>query len=592
MSAGLDSISTATYLYIATTLVTLIMVLVLINKRKTPGAVYLLRLFFSFFVWSFGIVFESASDTVEMKEFWSGIAYIGTVFSPVLLLLFAVDYSGLPYFKRKWHIIALIIIPAITLILALSNSLHGLIWPKITIHPETSMAVYGHGPVFWIFIAYTYLLIIPAWIFLLGTLRNIHKKYRYQNLLIILAVSAGVGGNILYLIPDSPFPGFDWTLAGLIIGSLVLSLDIFRLKLFDLVPTARTTLVEIMDEGVLLVDVKGRILDINPSFLHLAEMDESDDLIGKDVAIALRNSPVLLRFFEDVFSLEQPLRTEIRLKSKTLDVNVQELRHKKDFSSGRLMVLNDITSLKETENRLYKTNLQLSEEIEVKQKLIEELDAYAHTVAHDLKSPVNQIAGFSELLYEESLTGDCSNTTTYSKTINDSAFNLVHIIDELLLLASVRSADVKKTPVLVKSVFDASLKRLNQEITESLAVIHVETDWPVVSGYESWLQEIFVNYLSNAIKYGGNPPEIWIRSSVDNELVWYHVMDNGSGVPDELKKKLFVPYTRLAPTKAEGQGLGLSIVKRIIDKLNGQVRVENSQDKGAIFSFGLPASAE
>jgi hypothetical protein len=117
--------------------------------------------------------------------------------------------------------------------------------------------------------------------------------------------------------------------------------------------------------------------------------------------------------------------------------------------------------------------------------------------------------------------------------------------------------------------------------------------WPLAVGYAPWVAEIWTNYLSNALKYGGRPPHITIGSTLQSDKkIRFWVQDNGNGLPEEAKNKLFNPFTRLADNMdvAEGHGLGLAIVKRIVKKLGGEIGVESCIEKGSLFYFTLPAA--
>jgi two-component system sensor histidine kinase/response regulator len=128
------------------------------------------------------------------------------------------------------------------------------------------------------------------------------------------------------------------------------------------------------------------------------------------------------------------------------------------------------------------------------------------------------------------------------------------------------------------------------------------TDWPSVVGHAPWIEEIWVNYISNGCKYGGVPPRLELGAQVlADGWVQFWVHDNGNGVSPEEQPRLFTPYTRLGQmqdgsllVRARGHGLGLSIVRRIVEKLGGQVGVEseNVPGCGSTFSFTLPAGFE
>jgi signal transduction histidine kinase len=114
--------------------------------------------------------------------------------------------------------------------------------------------------------------------------------------------------------------------------------------------------------------------------------------------------------------------------------------------------------------------------------------------------------------------------------------------------------------------------------------------WPTALGYGPWVEEIWTNYISNAIKYGGQPPRIELGASVQADMVKFWVKDNGDGLTPEEQKSLFIPFTRLGQVSTEGHGLGLSIVQRIVNKLGGEVGVESEgvPGQGSVFSFYLP----
>lgn len=581
------SVPSATYAVIA--LICIAMFLLIFSKRKTSGIRPLLWFYVALFIWTFAYIFESAAQMVPQKLFWSQIAYIGTLSTPILFLAFTQEFTNRLILTKPVHWALGSIIPLVTLLLSWTNSHHKWIWTNIHIEGSNHLAVYSHGIGFWIFFVYAYIFIGVSLFLLLRSAIRFRKIFRRQAILTFFASVSVIVGNILYIIPSNPIPGMEWTLVGFIFTSFFIVIGIFRFKLFDLIPVARGALVEIMSEGVLLIDNQGRIKDVNPSFLKLVNADPSKNYLGKPVNSSFSMAPSILTILNRPGLSVDNLRTEININRKVLDVSITDLKEKSKAISGRLMVINDISSLKNTENALHESNQVLSKEISNSQKLIDELDAYAHTVAHDLKTPLNGIVGFSDLLGDEIMDGNNEQALKFNDLIINSAFKMVHIIEELLLLASVRSKEVEMHPVKMEDVFDSACQRITDLTQKTGAKIYPPESWPSAIGYGPWLEEIWVNYLSNAMKYGGSPAVIKIYTKVEKDIVWFSVCDNGTGIPENLRDKLFIPYSRLNPQKAEGQGLGLSIVKRIIDKLGGQVKVDNCPDSGAVFSFSLPA---
>jgi signal transduction histidine kinase len=237
-------------------------------------------------------------------------------------------------------------------------------------------------------------------------------------------------------------------------------------------------------------------------------------------------------------------------------------------------------SLKGMRETLHTQNAQLQEQNR-------ELEAFAHTVAHDLKNPLASLLGFLELIK-----GDMTTTGYTSMEMLDisisSGLRLNSIIDELLLLATLRKEQVVIAPVDMGIVVQRSLDRLVNLRRQYQPEIVVPDDFPVALGYAPWIEEVWVNYLSNAMKYGGQPPCIELGADVQDRSVRFWVRDNGPGIPPEQQAGLFTEFNRLERERATGHGLGLSIVRRIMGKLDGQYGVESMIGQGSAFYFTLP----
>jgi signal transduction histidine kinase len=217
-----------------------------------------------------------------------------------------------------------------------------------------------------------------------------------------------------------------------------------------------------------------------------------------------------------------------------------------------------------------------------------ELEAFAHTVAHDLKNPLGIIIGFSNIMIQTLASSIDSKYYQYLVKIQRTSRKMANIIDALLLLASARSQEVEMKPLNMSEIVTNVQQRLSQMIDEYQAKIIVPTSWPVAQAYAPWIEEIWINYISNALKYGGKPPRIELGVTADdNGYIHFWVQDNGQGMTEEEQKNLFIPFTRINKIGVEGHGLGLSIVQRIVEKCGGEVHVESKINQGSIFYFSL-----
>ena len=242
-----------------------------------------------------------------------------------------------------------------------------------------------------------------------------------------------------------------------------------------------------------------------------------------------------------------------------------------------------------TQRRIYEERLR-EQAIELKARN-DELDAFAYTVAHDLKNPISTMMGFASLIltYFDRMSEE--EIQEHVKLILDSGYRLKNIINALLTLAGVsKMEDAETTDLDMQAIVNDSIQRVQSLVEGSGAKITVPKSWPTAQGYAPWVEEIWANYLSNAIKYGGSPPVIKLGARKSNGKVRFWIKDNGTGLTPEEQEHVFTPFTRLSQIKVEGHGLGLSVVQRIVERLGGEVGVESKPGRGSTFSFTLPAS--
>jgi signal transduction histidine kinase len=249
---------------------------------------------------------------------------------------------------------------------------------------------------------------------------------------------------------------------------------------------------------------------------------------------------------------------------------------------------------------------QLRKEIQLRiniQKQLEckvaELDAFGHTVAHDLKNPLMIVNVSIDGLIKEFGSSGSAKAAKMLAFISDGTKQMINIIESLLMLAGVKKINQQDFEIFSAgdSVNDA-LKRLQYLIEEKGVTIQKPDFWPSVYGYSPWITEIWANYINNAMKYGGKPaeqikPSIELGYDIPNNdkkttFIRFWVKDNGPGIPKEKISTLFKEFSRLDTTGQEGHGLGLSIVKLIVARFNGDVGVESEPGNGSLFYFTLP----
>ncbi len=357
-------------------------------------------------------------------------------------------------------------------------------------------------------------------------------------------------------------------------------------------------LVEASPEAILLTDLNGQIVLCNQRVADIAGYGAADELIGHDVFQLIapddrdraRADTRLTLQWMTMRNIEYTLIRADGL-AVPIEASTSVIFNADHKPIGLVAILHDNTDRKQAEALLQQRNHDLAVLNAELQTRNEELDAFAHTVAHDLKNPLHLIIGFTESLRPSFLhLSDAEREEAlYYIARNNRKMN--NIVDELLLLAEVRKTQVTMIPLdLGRIVGDAQL-RLTDMIRDWQAMVTLPPEWPPVSGYAPWVEEVWVNYLSNALKYGGRPPRLELgydMAPMGMARLW--VRDNGDGIAPEVQARLFTPFTRLDQVRARGHGLGLSIVRRIVEKMGGQVGVvsEGQARLGSLFFFTLP----
>ncbi len=232
-----------------------------------------------------------------------------------------------------------------------------------------------------------------------------------------------------------------------------------------------------------------------------------------------------------------------------------------------------------------------------KEQLIRDLNSFAQTVAHDLKTPLTTITGFATMLADQKVQLPIEQQREALQAIVKTSLKMNNILQELMLLSAVRQSTVRIGPIQMSGIVNQAKQRLWGVLSDAKAelIVPEASAWPRVIGYAAWVEEIWINYISNAIKYGGTPPRVELGFDADykkspsgRSMARFWVRDNGKGIALADQAQLFTQFTRLDQMRAEGHGLGLSIVARILDKLGGEYGVESEPGKGSLFFFTLP----
>ena len=173
---------------------------------------------------------------------------------------------------------------------------------------------------------------------------------------------------------------------------------------------------------------------------------------------------------------------------------------------GRIFILHDITKRKKALDSAVESNSLLRKEIAEKEKLIADLDAYARSVAHDLKNPIAALLGLRDIIKEDFNNNNTEEIFEILEMAHEQAHKMYKIVDELLLLARIRKEDIKPVALDMASIIREAMKRLNGSMDPKMVSIEMPESWPVVLGHSQWIEEVWYNLISNGY-------QIWRRPS-------------------------------------------------------------------------------
>ena len=244
------------------------------KRRASRGGWPLFLLFVAVAEWALCNGLEAAAVPQELKIFWSKVAYLGAQTSPVMLVLFALQYNGRGKRITLLTSALLFVIPALTILLAATNETHGLIWVAFSPGPPgTNSLIYHHGPAFWVSIAYIFTMVsVGTAVLLLSAVRS-QKIYREQSQFVFIASIIPWIGFLMYIMNLNPFPGLDTVSISFLFTGLVLVWGMYKGRLLDIVPIAHELINENVKNGILIVDDRLRMIDFNPAAAKLLSID-------------------------------------------------------------------------------------------------------------------------------------------------------------------------------------------------------------------------------------------------------------------------------------------------------------------------------
>ena len=553
------------------------------RRRPVPGGQELAVICVTAASW---LTFDALSLLVPGTEATLGLARTAAAISAlpsVAWIAFLLSYTGRLTRAARWGVGLLASWTAVFVALGLTNDAHHWVWTSTETFYDGPFldVIFERAPLSFIQMALSWVTVAASLGLALWEFATAEPKQRVLMRWIVAGVLVPLLANVVFVFEIGPY-GKDFTPLALAVSAGAFALGLTRYKLLDLLPVAREALVDNLREGVLVLDATGRVADANPECLQV---------LGADAAVRGRplrdTAPALAEAIEtapgEAFQLGDGE------EARYVELRISALSNEDGEPTGSLVLLHDVTRRRREQAELHRVNAELQHRNEELQARNEELDAFSHTVAHDLKNSVQGVIGWGEILRDDGAVLSPLEHHEAADGVVSVGHKMGTIIHELLLLAGVRKTAVEPRPMEMGAVVAEALSRLQHAGAAPTAT--VPSQWPVALGHAPWVEEVWVNYLSNAAKYGGPTVTLGADTTATGQArFWVH--DDGPGLTPEQQQALFEPFARVGSGAAEGHGLGLSIVRRISERLGGACGVESAPIWGTTFWFELPLASD
>ena len=341
------------------------------KNRRTAGATPFSVMMSILFEWGVSYILQLAATDLPTKVFWANISFIGVVATPVAWLTFAFEYTGRQAWINTRRLIAISILPLITLIIIFTNQAHLLFRTSLRLVSEGGYFLLDtvNGPWFWVHAAYTYALIMIGLFLIVRALLRWPAEYRGQMIWILFATLTPLIANVITIFKILPII-IDLTPFAFTVTGIGMAYALFRHRLLDLAPLARDLVIDGMKDGMIVLDANRRIVDINPAAQNMLGISGEKQPIGKPMAEALNRWPNLIERYRDVSDAEDEIALGEGESQRWYELHLSTLRDENKVMVGQVITIRDITQRKLAESLVQESEARFRQIVENASDLI------------------------------------------------------------------------------------------------------------------------------------------------------------------------------------------------------------------------------
>jgi signal transduction histidine kinase/DNA-binding response OmpR family regulator len=572
-------------------------------RRGVSGATAFIWLALVIAEWVLTYALELGSASVTWKIWYAQLQYLGIASAPVAWLIFTLHYTGRARHMTARNLALLLVEPLATVLLVFSNQRHGLIWSSIDLGATgrfTPLAL-EHGPWFWVHVSFSYALMLWGSILLGPAIRRSRSLYRRQASALLFAAVVPWLGNALYVFRLNPLHPLDLTPFGFALSAIAVGWSLFRYRLLDLVPVAHGAIVAGMRDGIVVLDVQGRAVDMNPAAERILDRPAKTTL-WQPAEQFLADQPELLAGWRGQSEARIDIMLGAQAAQYSYEVLITPLSDQQGRLTGRLMIFHDVT-----QRKLAEAALQAAKE--TAEQATRAKSEFLAIMSHEIRTPLNGVLGMASLLGDTNLDPKQHELVD---TLRTSGRALLRLVNDILDLSKIESSKVEiaHEPFSIQTCVEDALDVVAPAAAEKRLELgySIEPSTPaMLIGDSPRLRQILVNLLGNAIKFTDSGEVALTVSLEAGDLrleppapspqppapsLIFSVHDTGIGIPADRLDRLFTAFSQIDSGGARvrgGSGLGLAISKRLSELMGGSMWVESEIGRGSAFFFTIRA---
>ncbi len=558
------------------------------GHRRSPKATSLVVVLLALIQWSVALSVELAARDPATGQLFCDLKYIGLVALPPASVIFVLQYAGRLRRPSPLLLGALAVEPLTVLTALAIPSTHHLFQTYLPPPAPGVGPVVQHGPLFWVHFVYSS---AATWVCLgafVVTVARTSRPYHGQRALLLGSLTLPLVAELLIMLNLVPFQQGDLTLFAFLLTVVFMVLAVFRLHLFGLRPIARSRIFQTIGDGVVVLDLGGKVVDANAAAERLLGQPLAR-LVGQPASRVVPAWAGVVR--AQLADGGGDAVEEIAADGRILEVTVSTLTDHLEWPTGQLVVARDVTDRRGVERQL-RDSLEREQAMTRHLRALDQMKStFLQAVSHELRNPLASVVGIALTLQRRQRELESGDAADLLHRLSKSARKMDRLLNDLLDLD--RLAQPTVTPereyVDVGELVERVVKELVAEFPEHRPVhvdacpLRLEVDPPKV-------ERIVENLLANAVRHTPPGTPVWVRVEPRDQGALLTVEDAGPGVPEHLREAIFEPF-RQGPAPAShapGLGVGLALVRVFAQLHGGGAWVEERQGQGASFRVHLP----